>query len=121
MTRFPQQGDNFRLALNSPPRAWLDVLAERQRQIETEGWTPRHDDTHDGGELARAASCYASAAGTAPDVRRDIEARASLPDEVWPWPMDWWKPTTRRRDLVKAAALVLAEIERLDRKEAANG
>lgn len=26
-----------------------------------------------------------------------------------------WKPTTSRRDLVKAAALILAEIERLDR------
>ena len=32
-------------------------------------------------------------------------------------PMCWrrWKPTDRRRDLVKAGALILAEIERLDR------
>jgi hypothetical protein len=28
---------------------------------------------------------------------------------------EWWKPTNRRRDLVKAGALILAEIERLDR------
>ena len=29
--------------------------------------------------------------------------------------MGWWKPTDCRRDLVKAGALILAEIERLDR------
>ena len=29
-----------------------------------------------------------------------------------------WQPTTSRRDLVKAGALVLAEIERLDRAAA---
>lgn len=34
---------------------------------------------------------------------------------------EWWKPTNRRRDLVKAAALILAEIERLDRKDTPNG
>lgn len=38
--------------------------------------------------------------------------------EVWPWDESWWKPTNRRRDLVKAGALILAEIERLDRAEA---
>ena len=27
----------------------------------------------------------------------------------------WFKPTTPRRDLVKAGALIIAEIERLDR------
>jgi hypothetical protein len=35
--------------------------------------------------------------------------------QIWPWDRKWWKPTDRRRDLVKAAALILAEIERLDR------
>ena len=39
------------------------IAAERQRQIEAEGWTPGHDDTHDRGELARAAACYALHAG----------------------------------------------------------
>jgi hypothetical protein len=33
----------------------------------------------------------------------------------WPWSQDWWKPTNPRRDLVKAGALIAAEIERLDR------
>ncbi|VFT61499.1 Uncharacterised protein [Pseudomonas aeruginosa] len=88
------------------PQAWLDVQAERRRQVEDEGWTPEHDDEHNGGELADAAACYAlSAAGWSTYAAR----------ERWPWPLEWWKPSTARRDLVKACALALAEIERLDR------
>lgn len=30
------------------------IAAERQRQIEKEGWTPEHDDTHGAGEMAEA-------------------------------------------------------------------
>lgn len=42
------------------------------------------------------------------------------PESVgWCWDRSWWKPTTPRRDLVKAAALILAEIERIDRAAAA--
>lgn len=39
-----------------------------------------------------------------------------MPD-AWPttWAEDWWKPKNPRRDLVRAAALLIAEIERLDR------
>lgn len=37
------------------------------------------------------------------------------PPRNWPWHRVWWKPSTRRRNLVKAGALILAEIERLDR------
>jgi Lar family restriction alleviation protein len=84
-----------------------DVLAERRRQVEQEGWTPEHDDSHNNGELARAASCYAHAAGSWMDQRRMPAA--------WPWESHWWKPTTSRCNLVKAGALILADIERLDR------
>jgi hypothetical protein len=95
-----------------------DVLAERQRQVTAEGWTPEHDDAHDSGQLAGAASCYAAHvngrqwvffAGCADDYKSE-----PTPD-YWPWDESWWKPTTPRRDLIKAAALILAEIERLDR------
>lgn len=88
--------------------AALDVLTERQRQVEGEGWTPEHDDTHANGEMAGAAACYAltGVSGWAPE-------RAIL--RFWPWALKWWKPSTPRRDMVKAAALAIAEIERLDR------
>ncbi|MGU1073095.1 hypothetical protein ACSENY_01055 [Pseudomonas aeruginosa] len=88
------------------PQAWLDVQAERRRQVEVEGWTPEHDDEHDNGEMALAAASYAAYA--------HIELSGDLPF-CWPWDQQWWKPTTTRRDLVKACALGLAEIERLDR------
>ncbi|HGM5016141.1 TPA: hypothetical protein ACKPYW_000496 [Pseudomonas aeruginosa] len=98
-------------AQHSVPRAWLDVQAERRRQVEAEGWTPEHDDEHSHGQMARAAACYALAGSSAPN---DGTA-ALLVSLAWPWDQQWWKPTTRRRDLVKACALALAEIERLDR------
>lgn len=85
-----------------------DVLTERRRQIEAEGWTPEHDDKHAEG-LAAAAACYAAG-------DRRLMIGGDMADiEVWPWDESWWKPTSRRRDLVKAGALILAEIERLDR------
>ncbi len=95
------------------PQAWLDVQAERRRQITAEGWTPEHDDEHADGQMAQAAGCYALHAGGIgtdwPDGRQNGAAL------FWPWDKDSWKPTTPRRDLVKACALALAEIERLDR------
>lgn len=85
-----------------------DVLAERARQVSTEGWTPEHDDGHTGGEMAGAAACYAMV-----DILH--WGRHYAIQILWPWAQAWWKPTDRRRNLVKAAALLLAEIERLDR------
>lgn len=101
------------------PQAWLDVQAERRRQVEAEGWTPKHDDEHADGQMAQAAGCYALHAGGIgtdwPDGRQNGAAL------FWPWDKDSWKPTTPRRDLVKACALALAEIERLDRAAATQG
>ncbi|MER0550534.1 hypothetical protein AAA536_20060 [Pseudomonas aeruginosa] len=99
------------------PHAWLDVQAERRRQITAEGWTPEHDDEHSHGQMARAAACYALAGSSAPN---DGTA-ALLVSLAWPWDEQWWKPSTARRDLVKACALALAEIERLDRATATQG
>ncbi|GEP00511.1 hypothetical protein [Methylobacterium haplocladii] len=83
-----------------------DVLAERRRQVEAEGWKPEHDDQHGAGELALAASCYASRAH---DKRKDDRPL------LWPWSRPEWKPGDPRRMLIKAGALILAEIERWDR------
>ncbi|EPM7254402.1 TPA: hypothetical protein ACRM5L_004645 [Pseudomonas aeruginosa] len=104
-------------AQHSVPKAWLDVQAERRRQVENEGWTPEHDDEHSYGQMGRAAACYALAGSSAPN---DGTA-ALLVSLAWPWDEQWWKPSTARRDLVKACALALAEIERLDRATATQG
>lgn len=89
-----------------------EIAAERRRQIEEEGWTPEHDDEHDGGELAAAAGCYALNAVDAFHV--DDFCNDGTPYQ-WPWDREWWKPKNRRRDLIRAAALIVAEVERLDR------
>ncbi|HAT3770020.1 TPA: hypothetical protein I8627_002875 [Citrobacter freundii] len=85
--------------------AILDVIAERQRQQSVEGWTPEHDNAYQNSELADAAACYAIHAHN---------QGFSTPAH-WPWSPDWWKQSGARRDLVKAGALILAEIERIDR------
>ena len=98
--------------------ALQDISAERQRQMSVEGWTPEHDDTHSDGAMAKAAGTYAICAGSSQNIRDLFKAGDAMP--TWPWDQGWWKPTNRRRDLVKAGALIVAEIERLDRLERAN-
>lgn len=90
------------------------IAMERMRQIEKEGWTADHDDSHQCGEMATAAACYALTHA------RWIEGGATeIGDEMWPWDREWWKPSTDRvRDLEKAGALIAAEIDRLKRLDA---
>lgn len=87
------------------------VTAERQRQVSKEGWTPEHDDQHENWELALAAMAYLRAYMETGD--------ASRPPLCWPWSHEDWKPTDGdpARDLVKAGALIAAEIDRLLRIE----
>lgn len=100
-----------------------DVIAERQRQVSQEGWTPEHDDNHSSGEMAGAAACYARHVNGRQWVyqsRPDDYSSEEAP-ESWPWDEAWWKPKSPRKDLVRAAALLIAEIERIDRLAAAPG
>lgn len=114
-----QEHEAFRAANPVPEpeipysRAAVDVLAERRRQVEAEGRTPEHDDEHAMGDLAIAGACYAAKASG-----RGLHSASSVP-VLWPWEPESWKPGMPRRNLVKAGALILAEIERLDRAEAA--
>ncbi|WP_238999572.1 hypothetical protein [Pseudomonas aeruginosa] len=85
------------------PQAWLDVQAERRRQITAEGWTPDHDDLYCAAELPRAAAAYILSGA-------NDEAPA-----IWPFSAKWWKPRDARANYMRAGALILAEIERLDR------
>jgi len=77
------------------------IAAERLRQIGDEGWTAEHDAQHSEGELALAGAAYALSAVQFPN-----------PPEWWPWAAGWWKPDNPLRDLVKAGALIAAEIDR---------
>ncbi len=89
-----------------------EIYAERVRQLEKEGWTPDHDDReHQHGELSMAAAAYA----VSDKVAFSSKGRSPHLALLWPWAEKWWKPKTRRRDLIRAGALIVAEIERLDR------
>lgn len=89
-----------------------EIRQERVRQIKEEGWTAEHDDEHRNGEMASAAACYAIAGNTG---LGPSDIRLNCHEALWPWEEHWWKPRARRRNLVRAAALIVAEIERLDR------
>lgn len=125
------------------PGCGVDLIAnERTRQVASERWLPEHDDTHAAHELAYAAACY-----VVPEEVRvgtlsggdQIHLR-----DPWPWegtpkfdpdlralyagPMAIWLTNggkrasmlrqARIRELVKAGALIAAEIDRLQRQEA---
>jgi hypothetical protein len=89
----------------------IELIAdERARQIAKEGWTPEHDDHHTRGELLDASLSYCRAAINVghPAMQR--------PPREWPWEAIWWKPSPDKvRNLVKAGALISAEIDRLQR------
>ena len=91
-------------------QAAQDVLAERARQVNAEGYSTEHDDGHINGELAQAARCYALW------TQHRKPETCAVPFS-WPWEAAFWKPGPPRRMLVKAAALLIAEIERLDRRD----
>lgn len=85
------------------------IKAERERQVSEENWDSNHDALHNEDELALAGATYAL-----PCYRRINRTDRSIPD-TWPFGDVWWKPTPddRIRELVKAGALIAAEIDRL--------
>lgn len=87
-----------------------EVFEERRRQREVKGYTAEHDRHHDEGELAMAAAALAvqsTGDGTGADI-------------LWPFPSLMPAYATRRYRLIVAAALIVAEIERID-GESSNG
>ena len=97
--------------LNSIGSPGVSLIAmERQRQIEKESFTVEHDDMHPDGDLEHAAACYIQA------NEYTDPALAPLNGDLWPWEGKWWKPSSDPiRNLVKAGALIAAEIDRIQR------
>lgn len=87
------------------------IYLERKRQIEEEGYTPKHDNQHNTGNLAHAASAYASAEL----YRRTTSEGFDNTPAMWPFEIKYWKPSPedRVKELTKAGALIAAEIDRL--------
>ena len=107
------------------------IAEERLRQATHESYTAEHDDTHNKRQLARAAAGYlthyaerawvldpvaaAALPGNGPEASAKYYQANDAPDI---WPFDWaddWKPKDIMSDLIRAGALVAAEIDRLQR------
>lgn len=102
-------------------RAAQEVIAERARHTEFEGYTPEHDAGLIGGDLCQMSSAYANAAGfILAEAPEGDHFTADDPPEVWP-PEYEFKPASARRMLVKSAALALAAIEDFDRRQEEEG
>lgn len=124
-----------------PPAPTQDMLNriadERMRQVVVEGWTHKHDDSHTGQELAYAAACYAAPRPIATGAMSHVEVRMR---DAWPFEAGWDKrdrppgagmisswadedfkdagyTAVRLRELAKAGALIVAEMERIVRAE----
>lgn len=106
-----------------------ELWMERMRQALEEGFMP-DDDIGRCEDLGLAASAYCYSAGLRGELREWVMPGkpvrppwgafvAATLRVLWPWDFAWWKPTAgedgRRRDLVKAGALVIAAIEAFDR------
>lgn len=93
-----------------------EIRRERVRQETQEGFGEKHDDQYQDGVLSRGAACYALGyASWCGDTTAPDGSKVPYIHIIWPWPAHWWKPKTTRRNLIRAAALLVAEIERLDR------
>lgn len=108
--------------LGGEPEALGMVAGERARQIHR-GFTADHDDAHTNREIANAALCY---------LKHYVERAWTIDNEMglsvepgtyqnaespweWPWEEEAWNPKGKIEDLTRVAALVVAEIERLER------
>lgn len=88
------------------PNGLFLIAKERNRQqsVDTgEAYTEEHDAQWVNDELLRAALCYID---------------LCLPNwifnfhDIWPWAEEDWKPKSNIRNLVRAGALIAAEIDR---------
>ena len=104
-------------AMSASPDTGADrIRFERCRQVLLKGFSLDHDDRHVDGELVMAALAYAEA-GIMSQIRPAVRVYLSSPPPTgwgWPWQHSEWKPSDDPiENLVRAGALIAAEIDRL--------
>lgn len=83
-----------------------EIRYEREHQIVDLGYNEQWDDEYKNYQLVKAAICYANPL---------IANLKNIVPSAWPFDKVYWKPRTYRENLIRAAALIVAEIERVDR------
>lgn len=104
-------------------RVLADLLNERRRQVVVEGFTRLGDNALGAGRLSAAAMVYAYSAACVLNGQKPLPAGKDGKDlntivrDFWSLRPEWFKPKTPREDLIRAGALIIAEIERIDRAD----
>jgi hypothetical protein len=95
------------------------IAEEHKKNREIRGFTPEHDDQHESGSMAMAAALYASPSDDLAKVIESEDGQMYFCD-AWPWDKAWDK--RKKHDMMRrlqiAGALIVAEMERLQRREA---
>ncbi|HHE3631944.1 TPA: hypothetical protein ACPDW7_000999 [Pasteurella multocida] len=78
------------------------IANERLRQQSEKGFSLNSDTQYTNDELVRAAMCYLQA-----------QSRHAIMPIFWPWGKKYWNPKDRKENLIRAGALIAAEIDRL--------
>jgi hypothetical protein len=95
----------------------LIIEARQQQKQRVKRWSELHEDAFKNGELAMVASMYASPND---DLRvKNFYAHKEEYIDPWPWDdeFDERRILSRIERLASAGAYIVAEIERLQRKE----
>lgn len=82
------------------------IEQERKRQIEVEGYDVKHDFSEPLNSIVAAAVSYAMC---------DIDMKEA--EAWWQWDFKYWKPKDRRRNLVRAGALIAAALDKMQDHE----
>lgn len=89
-----------------------DISEERYRQVAILGYNKAHDDTYNmEGQLARAACTYADGA-----AYRLKTGHTLTEPFLWPWKDQVVNLEDAEASLIKAAALCIAQVEQIRRK-----
>ena len=86
-----------------------NIIRERMRQVQELQYTPEHDDKWTNNELVDAAGCYM--------LNINVVPPALIETTCWPFHHSQYKPKDRISDLTRAAALLVAEMERIMRAQ----
>lgn len=99
---------------NCPSAGMRAIADERRRQVEAEGFSPEADSDYKAGELAKAALAYVQLAAMDLAAGGREHIATGTPPACWPWHRLWWTPRDARRDLVRAGALIAAQLDVID-------
>lgn len=78
------------------------IKEEREKQITKYGYTTTHDRNYPNGTVLRGALAYLNAAIYS----------SSVGEEDWPFDKNYFNSEGELKDLVKAAAMIVAEIDK---------